>query len=91
MSRGVRMHIECLCPLWYLAEAWLGVVFLARDGLGQCRNGGAVERGPRAGQRFLRVCPSSEGRLGRVGVLSVRRLEPRANRGSQFLDLEGCA
>jgi hypothetical protein len=90
MSRGVDMRIECSCPLRPSAEAWLGVVFLARDGLKRDGNDGSVERGPRAGRGFPRVRPSSEGRLERGRVLSDCQVGPRANRGSHSLDLGEC-
>jgi hypothetical protein len=34
------------------AEAWLGVVFLARDGLGRGGNSGSVDRVPQLGGVF---------------------------------------
>jgi hypothetical protein len=43
MLCGVVMRIECSCPLWPSAEAWLGVVFLIRDEL--CRGGKRQSRG----------------------------------------------
>lgn len=73
-----------------LAEACLGIVFLAQDEFGRGGNGSSVERGPRAGKEFPRVHPSSVGRLGRGRVLSDCRVEPRASRGSHFLDLGEC-
>jgi hypothetical protein len=90
-SRGVDMCIECSCPLWTLAEAWLGIVFFVRDELGRGGNSGSMEMGPRSGRGFSRVCTSSEDRLGRGGVLCDYRVVPRASRGLYLIVHRECA
>jgi hypothetical protein len=81
MPRVVGMRIECLCLLQPLAETFLRVVFLARDGLGRGGNGSSREMGPRPGCGFSRVRTLSEGRLGQGGVTSDHQEGPKANCG----------
>jgi hypothetical protein len=85
------MHIECSCPLWPLAEAWLRVVLLARDGLTRGENDGSLEWGPRTGRGFPQVHLLSDGRLERGGVLCDCRVVPRASRGLYLIVLGECA
>jgi hypothetical protein len=49
----------------------LGVVFLARDGLGRGRDNDSEERGPRLGRGFSQVCTLSKSRFGRSGLMVI--------------------
>jgi hypothetical protein len=62
---GVGMRIECSCHLQPLVETWLGVVFLARDELGQGGDGSSVERLGRD-EDFPEYIPVPQARLRRV-------------------------
>jgi hypothetical protein len=79
------VRIECSCLLRPADETYLGVVFLARDGLGRGRDNRSRERGPRSGRGFSRERTLSEGRAKRS--FGDHRERPRAKLGLCSLDL----